>query len=818
MKNLKNKTKEQLIEEVKTLQKENEKKLKTIFHAAENVSFILTDMAGEQAIIREFSPGAEKIFGYKKEEVLGKPVAILHLPEDVKMLPEILKAMSENKQGFKGESTLVRKSGERFPAMFTTFPIFDDNGAMTGSTCVSIDITELKGAEELLHENERRFMEMANLLPQIVYETDMYGNLTFVNKQAFKSFGYSKEEYEKGINVLQTLIPEERDRAKENIRNVLYGKDIGNPEYAALRKDGSTFPIMIYSSVILKDNKPVGLRGIIVDITKRKQVEESFKRFNRIIEDSLNEIILFDADTLKFTEVNIAAQQNLGYTMDEFQKLTPLDINPEFTAESFAKLVEPLRKGKTKKIVFETVHKRKNQSLYHVEVHLQLLNYESKTLFVAIILDITERKQTEEKIKASEGHFRALIENSSDVISILDEKGNVTYESPSHKSVLGYKHGELIGRNVFEYVHPDDRERIMLQFAGLLPKPGDIEKVNFRFKHKDGYWLYIEGAGRNLLLSPEVKGIVVNYRNVTKSKLAEEKIKELAELEKKKTQELEESLKQLQISQDASLNMLDDLNKEIDERVKVEKELKNHQDHLEENVQKRTIDLEKSQISLAFLLEDVNEAREELGESNLKLELANKDLEAFAYSISHDLRAPLRHIDGFTRMLKSSIKIESPESERYFQKISESSKSMASMIDGLLNFSRLGRKSLQKSPVNLNEIVDKVIRQFKQDTKGRDIEWKVGKLPVINVDEKLMTLALENLVSNAIKFTSKKENARIDITTCLKGKRNCSFYIKDNGVGFDMGYANNLFGVFQRLHTKEEFDGTGIGLANVKQI
>ena len=135
------------------------------------------------------------------------------------------------------------------------------------------DITEYKDAEETIRASEEKFRDMANLLPQIVYETDIKGNLTFINKQAYNYFGYSQEDYEKGMNALQTLIPEDRDKAKENIQNIMCGKDVGTHEYTALRKDGSTFPVMIFSSAIIKDNKPAGLRGIIVDITERKKAE-----------------------------------------------------------------------------------------------------------------------------------------------------------------------------------------------------------------------------------------------------------------------------------------------------------------------------------------------------------------------------------------------------------------------------------------------------------------------------------------------------------------------------------------------------------------
>ncbi len=160
-------------------------------------------------------------------------------------------------------------------------PFYDRNDEIIGTVGCARIVTKERQMEKELRESEQKFRDLANLLPQIVYEIDVSGNLTFVNKQAFDSFGYSQEEFEKRINVLQTLIPEDRDRAKENIQNVLNRKKVENFEYTALRKDRSTFPILIYSSAIIKNNKLVGLRGIIVDITERKQAEEQLAAQNK---------------------------------------------------------------------------------------------------------------------------------------------------------------------------------------------------------------------------------------------------------------------------------------------------------------------------------------------------------------------------------------------------------------------------------------------------------------------------------------------------------------------------------------------------------
>jgi PAS domain S-box-containing protein len=152
-------------------------------------------------------------------------------------------------------------------------------------------------------------------------------------------------------------------------------------------------------------------------------------------------------------------------------------------------------------------------------------NPSGNKFLVGIINDITEQKKADKDLRNSEERFKTLIENSSDVISILDDKGIITYESPSHEKVLGYESGKLIGENVFGLVHPDDRERISMQFVKLLKNSNGVEQVNFRFLHNDGTWIYIEGTGTNLLKSSLVKGIVVNYRDITERKKGEESLR-----------------------------------------------------------------------------------------------------------------------------------------------------------------------------------------------------------------------------------------------------------------------------------------------------
>lgn len=197
---------------------------------------------------------------------------------------------------------------------------------------------------------------------------------------------------------------------------------------------------------------------------------------------------------------------------------------------------------------------------------------------------------------------------------------------------------------------------------------------------------------------------------------------------------------------------------------------------------------------------------------------ANKEMEAFSYSVSHDLRAPLRAMDGFTQILVEDYgdKLDD-EGKRIAGIIRASAKQMGTLIDDLLAFSRLGRQEIKKIPINMDVLADETYKAIKQVSPDRNIELVMGALPDVNGDMDMIRQVWVNLFTNAIKFTGKKEKAKIEVGSTIDGDM-VTYYMKDNGAGFDMQYIGKLFGVFQRLHSVEEFDGNGIGLSNVKRI
>jgi len=208
-----------------------------------------------------------------------------------------------------------------------------------------------------------------------------------------------------------------------------------------------------------------------------------------------------------------------------------------------------------------------------------------------------------------------------------------------------------------------------------------------------------------------------------------------------------------------------------------------------------------------------------VAERTAQLEEANKELESFSYSVSHDLRAPLRHVQGYVEMLQRATDGQlSEQAQRYLNTITEASVEMGHLIDDLLAFSRTGRAEIRESSVHLDELVQETIRGLEMATKDRRIAWQTAPLPPVVGDSSLLRQVLANLIGNAVKYSRMRDPARIEFGCAGEEDGRLILFVRDNGAGFDMQYAHKLFGVFQRLHRAEEFEGTGIGLATVQRI
>jgi two-component system sensor histidine kinase/response regulator len=269
---------------------------------------------------------------------------------------------------------------------------------------------------------------------------------------------------------------------------------------------------------------------------------------------------------------------------------------------------------------------------------------------------------------------------------------------------------------------------------------------------------------------------------------------------------------------------------QINEELKLkQRELQQANGALEARVAERTVELARANQQLKTELEERKRAEEEVERLNEDLErrvvertaqlaAANEELGAFSYSISHDLQAPLRHISGFTHTLMEDYSSQlEPEAKRQLTRIQEGAGKMARMINDILNLSRLDRHEMVLSMTSLDSVVENAVIDLKSESAGREIEWRIGSLPSFDCDPGLMQQVFANLLSNAVKYTRRRERAVIEIGQMTVNDQ-VAIYVRDNGAGFDSKYAAKLFGAFQRLHSADEFEGTGVGLATVQRV
>jgi PAS domain S-box-containing protein len=395
-------------------------------------------------------------------------------------------------------------------------------------------VVKSKKAEEALRESEKRFRELSELLPEVIFEMDSKGGLKFVNHEAYIHFGYSREEFDSGLEALQMLVPEDRKRAEENIERVLRGEKIGCNEYTALRKDGTTFPILITSNPIIRGDRAVGLRGIMVDITERKQIEiqlkESEEKYRKQFETALVAIFLADAKTGILIDCNRAATKLVGRKKSELiGKPQRILHPPEAIEDGFSRTFMQHRKEKEAQVLEDQII-TENGEIRDVMINATTFELEGKKIVQGTFHDITERKKTDEKLKESERKYRLLTENITDVIYIQDMNLTVTYASPSVKKISGYTPEELSKLRPEMFMTPESFERGLVDFKEaitLAAKERDyvIPIKQYEYVRKDGstFWgelkmKVLRDSNNNLV------GIQGTLRDITERKEAEKKL------------------------------------------------------------------------------------------------------------------------------------------------------------------------------------------------------------------------------------------------------------------------------------------------------
>jgi PAS domain S-box-containing protein len=728
--------------------REAEEKLRVMFESTSE-GIVITDLQGKIAGVNE---AILRMSGFTREEIIGQDGFGLIPRENGKnIIEQGAKALESGNGTEKMSQEIIPTSGRPYDADLSIGVLRDNSGVPTGFVAIVRDVTGQKRMEQAMRESEERYRVLVDHMEEgyIVFRG---GRIRFANRRFAEVMGIPVEKLI-GENFWRFLAPESQQQARQTYETLkVGGKAPHIQEYVYLTEDRRRIPVEVSMSEITYEGKP-SYAVVLRDVTERKRAEEALRKSEeqyRLLADNVADVIWTMDINLQFTYISPSVTRQRGYSVEEAMalgmegSLTPASL--KVAAKAILEGLSAETKGQKDLSRTWTVELEmycKDGSTIWTEMQATFLRDPDGQAvgILGVARDIAERKRAEGELRRSEQQFRALIENAQDAIVIVNPDATVRYESSSMERLTGRKTKGRIGKNALDFCHPDDITYVMGDFIQLLENQVPMVHTDIRYKHRNGRWRTFEVVATNLIDNPAVGGIVLNLRDITERKRAEEEIRRLNE-------------------------------------------------DLEQRVVERTV----------------------------QLQAVNDELEAFAYSVSHDLRAPLRSIDGFSQVLLEDYteKLDD-EGKDHLQRVRSASQRMAQLIDDLLNLSRLTRGTMRYEEVDLTALAQTIAGELERSQPERDVDFTIAPDLVVEGDAHLLQVALENLLSNAWKFTKKSGRARIELG-CAETNGKSTYFVRDNGAGFDMTYAGKLFSAFQRLHSQKEFEGSGIGLATVQRI
>ncbi|HET6597313.1 MAG TPA: PAS domain S-box protein [Anaerolineales bacterium] len=707
------------------------------------------------------NPAFAKMHKVSVEDIVGSTILSLYVPSDHEQVRRhVQKADQIGHTRFEASMTRQGKDHASFPVQMDIVSVLGDDGELLHRVVTAQDITDRRQAEQILQKSEERYRIVSELTSDYAYKdrVDEAGNIIpeWFTESFTRITGYTLEEASKSEFWQQLVYPEDTHVLFGHIQNVLSGKP-DMIEIRILTRSGEVRWLRDYANPVWDVNQArvVGLYGAVQDITEYKQAQEKLQLQAYWLEQ-INDAVIASDKSLVITAWNPAAERIYGWRAEDVVGKRGEDVlQTEFFSMTRAEALQQLEE--TGEFSAEITQLRKDGSRIYVETRTVGLHDEDDRItgYVSANRDISERKQIEKALQAAQEELEQKVQKRTAALSEANALLQALMDNiPDH----------IYFKDTQSRFIRDSRSQAAL--LGLHDPAETIGKTDFDF-------------------FPHAATSFAEEQEVMRSGTPLVDFEEWVIWPDGREMWVSTTKMPLRNSEGQTIGIFG-ISRDITERKRNE-----------QAIRQLNADLEKQAEQLQAVI---------------------KELEAFSYSVSHDLRAPLRAIDGYTRILVEDYETTlDSEGKRICGVISREARRMGQLIDDLLAFSRLGRKEIFFSRIDMQALARSVFEELiKEENQGR-IDFMLSSLPVVRGDSSLIRQVWVNLLANAIKFTSNKERAVIEVGS-QQGTDETIYYVRDNGAGFDMEYSNKLFGVFQRLHSENEFSGTGVGLAIVQRI
>jgi PAS domain S-box-containing protein len=734
-------------------------------------------------------------------------------------------------------------------------------------------ITARKLAEEKLQESRATLKSIIDNSNSLIYLVDTEGRFVMVNQHLQNLLSLSGEELIGQTR--EAFLPKEiADIHRKNDLVIIKTAKTQVFEEENIEPDGKHFYLTTKFPLFNDQNEIYCIGGLSTDITERKLAEntlhENEKRLHEAQEMAHLGFWLWDIKTgdVEWSEevykIFCLNPETFTPKIDSILELSPWPEDNQRDKELIARAMETHTPGDYEQ---KFLRPDKSVGFYYSTFRGNYDDSGNLISIVGTVLDITDRKNADLALSESEERFRSLYENVTIGIYRTTAEGQILLANPALVSMLGFNSFEqLANRNLEQEGYEPDYPRS--KFLEKIDNEGKIIGLESAWNKKNGEVLYVRESAKAVR---DARGKMLYYdgtvEDITDRKKVEEALRESEDkfkyvfdhsvsgksitfpsgeihINKAFCEMTGYSPEELANTKWQDISHPDDIKlteNELQSLISGEKKLTRfikRYIHKNGNIvwadvgtalrrdeygnplyfMTTTIDITEQKLAEETIIKLNEELEQKVIQRTELLEAANKELEAFSYSVSHDLRAPLRSVHGFTKILLEDYEANlDEEGKRICGIISSSATQMGGLIDDLLSFSRIGRTSMNPSQLDMKSIVHSVFEDTCPASQKSRIKLKIGKLHKAFGDANLMKIVWTNLISNAIKYSSKEDNCEISISSSLKDYT-IAYSIKDNGVGFDMKYKHKLFGVFQRLHSEAEFEGNGVGLAIVQRI